>query len=229
MNTFMIKNRHGMTTVLGLLVMLLMFIALLLVYGYAPIERTMGMAQKIFYFHVPSAFMAFISFAIVFVASILYLKSKDDKYDRVASSAAEVGVIFSILMLLTGPIWARSAWGVWWTWEPRLTTTLILFLIFVGYLMLRNYGTSGEQMKRYSAVLGIIGFLDVPLVYWSVTWWAPEITNHPQGLELEPQMKFVLTFSFFTFGLLLLFLLLKRIELSKMRSELEMLKKDYLR
>ena len=84
-------------------------------------------------------------------------------------------------------------------------------------------------MKRYSAVLGIIGFLDVPLVYWSVTWWAPEITNHPQGLELEPQMKFVLTFSFFTFGLLLLFLLLKRIELSKMRSELEMLKKDYLR
>ncbi len=229
MNKFMIKNRHGMTTVLGLLVMLLMFIALLLVYGYAPIEKTMGIAQKIFYFHVPSAFMAFISFAIVFVASILYLRSKDDKYDRVASSAAEVGVIFSILMLLTGPIWARSAWGVWWTWEPRLTTTLILFLIFVGYLMLRNYGTSGEQMKRYSAVLGIIGFLDVPLVYWSVTWWAPEITNHPQGLELEAQMKFVLTFSFFTFGLLLLFLLLKRIELSKMRSELEMLKKDYLR
>ncbi|TFB13350.1 cytochrome C assembly protein [Candidatus Marinimicrobia bacterium MT.SAG.4] len=225
----MIKNRHGMTTVLGLLVMLLMFIALLLVYGYAPIERTMGMAQKIFYFHVPSAFMAFISFAVVFVASILYLKSKDDKYDRVASSAAEVGVIFSILMLLTGPIWARSAWGVWWTWEPRLTTTLILFLIFVGYLMLRNYGDSGDQMKRYSAVLGIIGFLDVPLVYWSVTWWAPEITNHPQGLELEPQMKFVLTFSFFTFGLLLLFLLLKRIELSKIRTELEMLKKDYLR
>jgi len=225
----MIKNRHGMTTVLGLLVMLLMFIALLLVYGYAPIEKTMGIAQKIFYFHVPSAFMAFISFAIVFVASILYLKSRDDKFDRVASSAAEVGVIFSILMLLTGPIWARSAWGVWWTWEPRLTTTLILFLIFVGYLMLRSYGTSGEQMKRYSAVLGIIGFLDVPLVYWSVTWWAPEITNHPQGLELEPQMKFVLTFSFFTFGLLLLFLLLKRIELSKMRSELEMLKKDYLR
>ena len=229
MNIFMIKNRRGMTTVLGLLVMLLMFIALLLVYGYAPIEKTMGIAQKIFYFHVPSAFMAFISFAIVFVASILYLKSKDDKYDRVASSAAEVGVIFSILMLLTGPIWARSAWGVWWTWEPRLTTTLILFLIFVGYLMLRSYGTSGEQMKRYSAVLGIIGFLDVPLVYWSVTWWAPEITNHPQGLELEPQMKFVLTFSFITFGLLLLFLLLKRIELSKMRSELEMLKKDYLR
>ena len=229
MNKFMIKNRHGMTTVLGLLVMLLMFIALLLVYGYAPIEKTMGIAQKIFYFHVPSAFMAFISFAIVFVASILYLRSKDDKYDRVASSAAEVGVIFSILMLLTGPIWARSAWGVWWTWEPRLTTTLILFLIFVGYLMLRNYGTSGEQMKRYSAVLGIIGFLDVPLVYWSVTWWAPEITSHPQGLELEPQMKFVLTFSFFTFGLLLLFLLLKRIELSKIRSELEMLKKDYLR
>jgi len=189
------SNKHGITTVLGLFTMLLLFIALLLVFGYAPIEKSMGMAQKIFYFHVPSAFMAFSAFAIVFVASILYLKSRDDKYDRAASSAAEVGVIFSILMLLTGPIWARSAWGVWWTWEPRLTTTLILFLIFVGYLMLRNYGSSGEQMKRYSAVLGIIGFLDVPLVYWSVQWWAPEVTNHPQGLELEPQMKFVLTFS----------------------------------
>ena len=225
----MVKYKHEMTTVLGLLVMLMMFIALLLVYSYAPIERTMGMAQKIFYFHVPSAFMAFISFAIVFVAGILYLKSRDDKYDRVASSAAEVGVIFSILMLMTGPILARSAWGVWWTWEPRLTTTLILFLIFVGYLMLRNYGTSGEQMKRYSAVLGIIGFLDVPLVYWSVKWWAPEVTSHPQGLELEPQMKFVLTFSFITFGLLLLYLVLKRVELSKVRYKLEALKKDYLR
>ena len=223
------SNKHGFTTVLGLIAMLLMFIALLLVFGYAPIEKSMGMAQKIFYFHVPSAFMAFISFAIVFVGSILYLKSKNDKYDRVASSAAEVGVIFSILMLLTGPIWARSAWGVWWTWEPRLTTTLILFLIFVGYLMLRNYGSAVEQMKRYSAVLGIIGFLDVPLVYWSVRWWAPEVTNHPRGLELEPQMKFVLTFSFFTFGLVLLFLLLKRIELSNVRNKLEMLRKNYLR
>ncbi len=223
------SNKHGITTVLGLLTMLLMFIALLLVFGYAPIEKSMGMAQKIFYFHVPSAFMAFISFAIVFVASILYLKSKNDKYDRVASSAAEVGVIFSILMLLTGPIWARSAWGVWWTWEPRLTTTLILFLIFVGYLMLRNYGSSGEQMKRYSAVLGIIGFMDVPLVYWSINWWAPEVTNHPQGLELEPQMRFVLTVSFFTFGMLLLFLVLKRIELSNVRHKLELLKSDYVK
>ena len=225
----MISYKQGMTTVLGLLTMLLMFIALLLVYGYAPIEKTMGMAQKIFYFHVPSAIMAFSAFAIVFVASILYLKRKDDKYDRVASSAAEVGVIFSILMLLTGPIWARSAWGVWWTWEPRLTTTLILFLIFIGYLMLRNYGSSGEQMKRYSAVVGIIGFMAVPFVYNSVNWWATEITSHPKSLELEPQMKFVLTFSFFAFGLLLLFLLLKRIELSSVRNKLEMLKKDYLR
>ena len=225
----MISNKQGMTTVLGLLTMLLMFVALLLVFGYAPIEKTMGMAQKIFYFHVPSAIMAFCSFAIVFVASILYLKQKDDKYDRVASSAAEVGVIFSILMLLTGPIWARSAWGVWWTWEPRLTTTLILFLIFVGYLMLRNYGSSGEQMKRYSAVLGIIGFVDVPLVYYSINWWAAEITSHPKSLELEPKMKFVLTFSFFAFGSVLLFLLLKRIELSNVRNKLEMLKKDYLR
>ena len=224
------KNKsYGFTDYLGLVAMMMLFIALVLVYGYAPMEKTMGMAQKIFYFHVPSAFMAFISFGVVFVASILYLKSKNDKYDRVAVSAAEVGTLFALLVLLTGPIWARSAWGVWWTWEPRLTTTLILFLIFIGYLMLRNYGAIGEQMKKYSAVVGIVGFLDVPIVYVSINWWAPEVTNHPQGLELEPSMKFALTFSFITFSILLLFLILKRVDLERLRNELDAKKAKYLR
>lgn len=223
------NKSYGFTDYLGLVAMMMLFIALVLVYGYAPMEKTMGMAQKIFYFHVPSAFMAFISFGVVFVASILYLKSKNDKYDRVAVSAAEVGTLFALLVLLTGPIWARSAWGVWWTWEPRLTTTLILFLIFIGYLMLRNYGAIGEQMKKYSAVVGIVGFLDVPIVYVSINWWAPEVTNHPQGLELEPSMKFALTFSFITFSILLLFLILKRVDLERLRNELDAKKAKYLR
>lgn len=223
------KNIYGFVDYLGLLVLMMIFISLVLIYGYAPMERTMGMAQKIFYFHVPSAFMAFTSFAVVFVASILYLKSKDDKYDRVASSAAEIGTLFALIVLLTGPIWARSAWGVWWTWEPRLTTTLILFLIFIGYLMLRNYGAIGEQMKKYSAVVGIVGFLDVPIVYTSINWWSPEATAHPRGLELESSMKFALTFSFVTFSLLLLFLILKRIDLERLRNKLEAKKANYLR
>jgi len=223
------NKSYGFTDYLGLVAMMMLFIALVLVYGYAPMEKTMGMAQKIFYFHVPSAFMAFISFGVVFVASILYLKSKNDKYDRVAVSAAEVGTLFALLVLLTGPIWARSAWGVWWTWEPRLTTTLILFLIFIGYLMLRNYGAIGKQMKKYSAVVGIVGFLDVPIVYVSINWWAPEVTNHPQGLELEPSMKFALTFSFITFSILLLFLILKRVDLERLRNELDAKKAKYLR
>jgi len=223
------KNIYGFVDYLGLLVLMMIFISLVLIYGYAPMEKTMGMAQKIFYFHVPSAFMAFTSFAVVFVASILYLKSKNDKYDRVASSAAEIGTLFALIVLLTGPIWARSAWGVWWTWEPRLTTTLILFLIFIGYLMLRNYGAIGEQMKKYSAVVGIVGFLDVPIVYTSINWWSPEATAHPRGLELESSMKFALTFSFVTFSILLLFLILKRIDLERLRNQLEAKKANYLR
>ncbi len=225
----MSKNYYGFVDYLGLVALMMIFIALVLVYGYAPIEKTMGMAQKIFYFHVPSAFMAFASFAVVFVASILYLKSKNDKYDRVASSAAEIGTLFALIVLLTGPIWARSAWGVWWTWEPRLTTTLILFLIFIGYLMLRNYGAIGEQMKKYSAVVGIVGFLDVPIVYTSINWWSPEATAHPRSLELEPSMKFALTFSFVTFFILLLFLILKRVDLERLRDQLEAQKAKYLR
>ncbi|MCH8927489.1 MAG: cytochrome c biogenesis protein CcsA [Candidatus Marinimicrobia bacterium] len=223
------NNSYGFVDFIGLVALMMIFIALVLVFGYAPMEKTMGMAQKIFYFHVPSAFMAFASFAVVFVASILYLKSKNDKYDRVASSAAEVGTLFALIVLLTGPIWARSAWGVWWTWEPRLTTTLILFLIFIGYLMLRNYGAIGEQMKKYSAVVGIVGFLDVPIVYTSINWWSPEATAHPQSLELEASMKFALTFSFVTFSILLLFLILKRIDLERLRNKLEAKKANYLR
>lgn len=223
------NNSYGFVDFIGLVALMMIFIALVLVFGYAPMEKTMGMAQKIFYFHVPSAFMAFASFAVVFVASILYLKSKNDKYDRVASSAAEVGTLFALIVLLTGPIWARSAWGVWWTWEPRLTTTLILFLIFIGYLMLRNYGAIGEQMKKYSAVVGIVGFLDVPIVYTSINWWSPEATAHPRSLELEASMKFALTFSFVTFSILLLFLILKRIDLERLRNKLEAKKANYLR
>ena len=223
------NNSYGFVDFIGLVALMMIFIALVLVFGYAPMEKTMGMAQKIFYFHVPSAFMAFASFAVVFVASILYLKSKNDKYDRVASSAAEVGTLFALIVLLTGPIWARSAWGVWWTWEPRLTTTLILFRIFIGYLMLRNYGAIGEQMKKYSAVVGIVGFLDVPIVYTSINWWSPEATAHPQSLELEASMKFALTFSFVTFSILLLFLILKRIDLERLRNKLEAKKANYLR
>lgn len=223
------NNSYGFVDFIGLVALMMIFIALVLVFGYAPMEKTMGMAQKIFYFHVPSAFMAFTSFAVVFVASILYLKSKNDKYDRVASSAAEVGTLFALIVLLTGPIWARSAWGVWWTWEPRLTTTLILFLIFIGYLMLRNYGAIGEQMKKYSAVVGIVGFLDVPIVYTSINWWSPEATAHPRSLELEASMKFALTFSFVTFSILLLFLILKRIDLERLRNQLEAKKANYLR
>lgn len=141
----------------------------------APTARQ-GVAQRIFYVHVPSAWIAFLAFFLVFVFSIRYLIWRQLADDGRAYACAEVGVLFCTLVLVTGPIWGRPVWGVWWTWDARLTTSLILWLIYVGYLMLRSYLTDREQRARFAAVLGVVGFLDVPIVHMSVKWWR---TLHP--------------------------------------------------
>ena len=209
---------------LGVVSLLLMFIAALTALAYAPIERTMGAVQKIFYFHVTSAWTAFSAFFVVLIGSVGYLWKRAPVWDRLALSAAEIGTLFSLIVLITGPIWARPVWGVWWSWEPRLTTMLILFLIYVGYLMLRAYGGSGEQVKRYAAVLGIVGFVDVPLVYLSVHWWAPGAQAHPPSIALEPRMMTALVWSFLAFQAVFLYFLLQRLRLERARDEVEALK-----
>ncbi|MCF7804811.1 MAG: cytochrome c biogenesis protein CcsA [Candidatus Marinimicrobia bacterium] len=191
-----------------------MFVSFLLIAWYAPIESTMGLVQKIFYYHVPSAWVAFLAFGVVFVCSILYLTSKDPKWDTFASSSVEIGVIFALIVLITGPIWARPVWGVWWTWEPRLTTTLILFLIYVAYLLLRYFGEKNEQTAKFAAVLGIIGFIDVPLVYLSINWWSAEAQVHPQRIGMGPEMKVAFFVSLFTFTLLYIYLLIRRVQVA---------------
>ena len=154
----------------GLLVLLgaaagLLLADLALIFLWVPTEITMGVVQRIFYFHVPAALVGFIGFFIVFIASIGYLVKRTRGWDRVAQSAAEVGVVFLSVAIVSGAIWAKPVWGTWWTWDPKLTTTFILWVIYLGYLMVRAYTEGKEQGARFAAVVGIIGFIDVPIVY----------------------------------------------------------------
>ena len=178
----------------------------------APTEATMGDVQRIFYYHVPSAWSAFLCFFANFVASILYLANRDPRTDAFALAAAEVGVIFCTVVLLTGPIWAGPVWGILWTWDARLTSTLVLWLIYVSYLVLRRYATGG-QTATIAAALAVFGFIDVVFVYMAIRWFR---TQHPQpvvgggeGSGLHPAMLHALLLNFLAFaayGALLLWL-----------------------
>jgi heme exporter protein C len=172
----------------------------------APTEQTMGDVQRIFYYHVPSAWTSFLFFAVNFVASIVYLIRRNLKADAVAVSAAEIGLVFCTVVLVTGPIWARPVWGIWWTWDWRLTSTLVMWLIYVSYLVLRRF-SSGGQTPVLAAALAIFGGLDIPLVYFSIWFFR---TQHPQPVigdqgSIDPRMLHVLLINwaaFLCFGLL---------------------------
>ena len=210
----------GLAGALLILTGVLMLVNLYLIFLVAPTDAVLGEVQRIFYFHVPIAIVSFLAFFVVFVASIGYLITRKGSWDAVANAAAEVGVVFVTLAVLTGAIWARPVWGVWWTWEPRLTTTLILWLIYVAYLMLRAYVPNRRQGAVYAAALGIVGFVDVPIVYYSVQWWR---SIHPSAVvgplaesgALEPIMQFILFFSLGVFLLLFGYLLLERTALRR--------------
>ena len=219
----------GLSGVLLIVTSILMLLNLYLIFMVAPTDAVLGHVQRIFYFHVPIAVVSFLAFFVVFVASIGYLVTPKSKWDSVAHAAAEVGVVFVSLALLTGIVWARPVWGVWWTWEPRLTTTLILWLIYVAYLMLRSYAPTKSQGALYAAGLGIIGFVDVPIVYYSVQWWR---SIHPSAVvgpladtgALEPIMQGVLLYSLGVFLLLFLYLVLERMHLRNIEDRLAALR-----
>lgn len=200
-------------------------IALYMAIFYAPREVTMGDAQRIFYFHVPSAWIGFLAFFVVFIASLMYLRTRERKWDALALSSAEIGVVFTTLVLLTGPLWAKAAWGAFWVWDARLTTTLILWMIYVGYLMLRG-SAEGDRRARFAAVLAIVGFLDVPIIYFSVDLWR---TMHPTLLITEtgglaPQMTQTLMVALLSFTLLFVFLLIQRVRLEQARDQVDFLR-----
>ena len=153
----------------------------------SPPERDMGHLQKILYVHVPSAWNAFIAFFVFAIASLLYLWKGQEKHDLLAASAAEVGTLFTGLTLALGSIWGRPTWGVWWTWDPRLTSTAVLFLIFVGYLSLRSFVEDADRRAQWSAAVGLLGALNVPIVYMSVKWWRTihQVQSSPSTVDPE--------------------------------------------
>ena len=208
---------------LSICVFAAMLLALAAVFLYAPTEREMGEVQRIFYFHVPAAMTAFAAFFIVFIASIAYLNTRQVRWDQIALAAAELGVLFSTINLVTGPLWAKPVWGVYWRWEPRLTTMLITFAMYAAYLMVRAYASGeADQMRRIAAVLGIVAFVNVPLVYYSVDLWAPEQQLHPQrGIQIAPEMAQTKYLCYLAFGLLFFYLLRLRVELERSAAVLE--------
>jgi heme exporter protein C len=160
----------------------MMVAALYMVFVYVPTEKNTGIVQRIFYFHVPVAWVSFLAFFITFIFSVLYLWKRETRWDAIAAASAEIGVIFTTLVLITGPIWAKPTWGIWWTWDARLTTSLVLWLIYIGYLLVRNLASEPSRGARYGAVIGIAGFIDVPLVFLTVNLWR---TQHPATIIFE--------------------------------------------
>src|ERR1700686_5254086 len=202
--------------------------AVLLAYAFyeaiwvAPMERTMGDVQRIFYYHVPSAWTAFLLFLVHLIASVLYLVRRNAKADAVALVTAEVGVVFCTVVLVTGPIWARPVWGIWWTWDIRLTTTLVLWLIYVSYLFLRRFSSSG-QTPTLAAALAVLGALCVPFVYFSIWFFR---TQHPQpvmggGGSIDPRMLHVLLINWLAFSCFAFLVCWSRYRLESLQREVD--------
>jgi heme exporter protein C len=218
----------GLIALSGLLAPLCVY----LIFGFAPVERQMGIVQKIFYFHVASAYAMYIGFGVSAVASAVYLAKRSDRWDAWAVAGAEVGSLFCALVLFTGPLWARKAWGVWWTWDPRLTTLLLAGMVFFAYLVLRSFGGVGEVEKRFAAGLAVFGLLDLPIIHYSVQRWRG---THPtvvtaKGGGLHPDMvpPFVLSLVLFTMLVVALIWLRARVErLRQERDRLELLAAEY--
>jgi heme exporter protein C len=208
-----------------LLTFVMMLLALYTIFIYAPVEKTMGVIQKIFYIHVPTAFLAYMAFFITFIASILYLYRKDSIWDTVAHCAVETGVIFCTIVLITGSIWAKPIWNVWWTWDPRLTTTLILWFTYVAYLMLGRV-VKENQRANLAAVFGIIGFINVPITFFSIRLWR---TIHPvvitgSGFNMSWPMKFSLIITLIAFCFLFFSMLISKIRLERLKKCVEEIK-----
>jgi heme exporter protein C len=217
-----ISRRPGRLAILTLVALAVFVVAAFL---YAPEDELQGAMQRIFYIHVPSAWICFLAFGVVFASSIAYLSTRNEKADAIAAASAEIGTLFTTVVLATGMMWGHAIWGVYWTWEPRLTSFLILWLLYLAYLAVRAYVPDPSRKARYSAVLGIVAFLDVPIVYLSVNWWR---TLHPQqviitsgGPQMPLQMILALLVGLATFTLVYVYLMRLRLQVGRLTSRLE--------
>lgn len=216
------------SSILFWLSLALMLAAQYLVFIYAPIERTMGIVQKIVYLMVPMGWLALLSFVIIFIGSILYLRTRASNWEALAYSAAEVGLVFTTLALVTGSIWAKPVWGVWWTWEPRLTATLVLWLIYVAYFVVRSLAIEESRGAIFAAVVGIVGFIDIPIVALTAILWRG---MHPGAIVfqggLAPAMLISLLVSLAAFTSLYWLILRQRIAMKRFEIEISRLKQRH--
>lgn len=228
-------NKQGWGLVLDWATFLSIFIAMFFVFIYAPPEKVMGQAQRIFYFHVSSAWLGMLSFLVVFICSILYLIKREQKWDIIAYTSAEIGVIFTSIVLVTGPIWARPTWNTWWTWDIRLTTTLIMWFLYIAYGRIR--ASLGEEGKRavYAAVFGIIAFIDVPIVFFSIRYWQNYQNSgiHPiivkgSSIDLVSDMRPAFFGSLLAFTLLYIFFMRKSVKIEMIKAEVKSIKENLL-
>lgn len=207
------------------------FVNLYLALIWSPPEAQMGNLVRIMYFHVSSAWIAFLAFGVTFAAAVLSLVRKRSRlfWDRYAVSSAEIGVLFTSLTLISGSLWAKPIWNTWWTWDPRLTTTLILWFLYIGYLLLRGTIDGVELRARASAIYAIIAFVDVPIIAESVTWWRsihPTVVDST-GFHMPGTMVVALMFGFFTFFCIYLVLLQLRVQYELGKSQLAVIRQQY--
>ena len=207
-----------MKAILGLTSAVLMLGTMYLIFIWVPTEQNLGISQRIFYFHVPLAWIGMVSILLVGISSVIHLITGKNIWDAIAYSGAEFGVIFATLILITGAVWAKPVWGVWWSWDPKLTTTLILWFIYVGYLMVRTFAPEGSKGRKYASVVALIGAVDSPLIYMASIWWRtahPDLNIGPLAeSDLDSRMLMVFLVSLVTFTVFYLYLILERIEIS---------------
>lgn len=212
-----------MTRILGWGAALGLLAGLALGFGYAPKDAVQGNVQRIMYLHVPSILTAYVAFALVLGASLAYLTTRGSRWDRLARASAELGVIFTGITLVSGSIWGKPTWGAWWTWDARLTSTAILFLTYVGYLLLRAMVEEPERGAKYAAVVGILGAVNIPIVHFSVLWWRtlhqPPTILSPEPVALPGSMRVTLAVNLAAFTLLFIYLLAKRVALARLEEE----------
>ncbi len=211
-----------MTRALGWLAAVALVIGLGAAFGYAPREAVQGNVQRIMYLHVPAVLTAYLAFALVFMGSLGFLFTRRMGWDRLAVAAAEPGVLFTGLTIVSGSIWGKPTWGTWWTWDARLTSTAVLFLVYVGYLLLRGMVDESDRRARYAAVVGILGAANIPIVHFSVKWWRalhqPSTILGPEPSPIAPPIALTLLVNWIAFTLLFLYFLVRRAEIARLEE-----------
>lgn len=206
-------------------------LALQVIFLRAPVEATMGLVQKVFYFHVPAAYGMYLGALVCFIGSVAYLARGHDRWDSLARAGADVAVTMGMMVMISGPLWASKSWGRYWTWDPRLTTALLSLLIYVAYLVLRAYAGSGGAERRFAAALGILGAANLPIIHLSVKRWGgqhPQVLTGKGGGLGHPDMKLALVLGFVTFTLLAAVLVAVRWRIHRAEGRLAALEQQAL-